>query len=300
MIRIGELRDKKMAEEIILGLKARGISAESEYLSEQDLYTISVLSEDHKADATDFFRVKLGFKKPIEIDQQWIKIKTIPRQEMTYGILVICVVLYLMSFSNFSEALYSVLSFGKTDSGFFYEVLHGQIWRLITPIFLHMSFMHILFNMLWFKDLGYLIENVFGKSFFLKFLLVSGLVSNTLQYCVGGPEFGGMSGVLYAFLGFIWVYKKMNSEFEFAIPRYDVVMMLGWYFLCLTGLLGPIANTAHGTGLVTGIFAAVFFSFRWDMVHLKFLSLGTFFLIFTLAIEGYKLAGRYYILLWLR
>jgi GlpG protein len=163
-----------------------------------------------------------------------------------------------------------------------------------------MSFMHILFNMLWFKDLGYLIENVFGKSFFLKFLLLSGVVSNSLQYCVNGPEFGGMSGVLYAFLGFIWVHKKINTDFEFSIPRYDIVMMLGWYFVCLTGWLGPIANTAHGTGLVTGIFTAVFFSFKWDKLHVQFLSLGTFFLIFTLAIEGYKLAGRYYILLWLK
>ena len=299
MIRIGELRDKKMVEEIILGLKARGIPAEYEYLSEQDQYVILVPSSEYLVEATDFYRVKLGFKKPIEVDQQWVKIKTIPRQEMTYAVLVICVVIYLFSFTNFSTAFYGVLSFGKTESSFFYEVMHGQIWRLLTPIFLHMSFMHILFNMLWFKDLGYLIENVFGKSFFIKFLLISGVVSNTLQYCVSGPEFGGMSGVLYAFLGFIWVYKKINSEFEFPIPRYDVIMMIGWFFLCLTGWIGPIANTAHGAGLVTGIFTAVFFSFKWDKAHLKFLSLGTFFLIFTLAIEGYKLAGRYYILLWL-
>jgi len=138
------------------------------------------------------------------------------------------------------------------------------------------------------------LENLFSSNLFL----VSGIISNLLQYCVSGPQFGGMSGVLYAMLGFIWVHKMINTDFEFSLPRYDIIMMIGWFFLCLTGWLGPIANTAHGAGLVVGILTATSLGFKWDKVHLQFFSLGVFFLIFTLAVEGYKLAGRYYILLW--
>ncbi len=294
----GELRDPKMVEEILKGLKAMNVEAFSEYNTTHDIYVLYVNDEASLSTAQDFFRVKMGFKKPIEVDQEWVKIKKIPRGEYTYAMLTISVILYIMSFSNIGEPLYQALFFGKTESSPFYEIIHGQIWRLITPIFLHMSFLHILFNMLWFKDLGYLIEHSFGKYFLLAFVLITGLISNFCQYIVSGPQFGGMSGVLYAMLGFIWVYKKLNSDFEYSLPRFDVGMMIGWFFLCLTGVLGPIANTAHGGGLVAGIFAAVGLNFKLEKERLKYFLIGVFFLIFTLVVEGYKLNGRYYILLW--
>ncbi|MGZ3788680.1 MAG: rhomboid family intramembrane serine protease [Bacteriovorax sp.] len=295
---VGELRDKRMVEEIIQELNKRGIPASALYNSEHDLYVLTVPDEEYLEKAQDFFRVKMGFKKPMKIDQEWVKIKSLPRGEMTYSMLVICVAIYLISFSNFGAAFYGTLFIGKTESPLFSEVLNGQIWRLITPIFLHMNFLHILFNMLWFKDLGYLIEYNFGKNFLIPFVLLSGLVSNVCQYLVSGPEFGGMSGVLYAMLGFIWVYKKLHTDFEYSLPRFDIGMMIGWFFLCLTGALGPIANTAHGTGLVAGIMAAVGYKFTWSKERLKYFALALFFLIFTLAVEGYKLDGRYYLLLW--
>jgi GlpG protein len=286
-----------MVEEIVSGLKERGIPAESQYSKEHDIYLILVPGAEFLAEAQEFYRVKLGIIKPIEIDQEWIKIKTIPRGKTTFNLILVCCFIFGMSFTATGTHLYHALFIGGVESGFLYEVSRGQIWRLITPVFLHMSFMHIVFNMMWFKDLGYIIENVFGKNFLIKFILMSGLVSNLLQYCVSGPQFGGMSGVLYGMLGFIWVHKKINESFAFSLPRFDVGMMIGWYFVCLTGWLGPIANTAHGGGLVAGILMAVFLDFKWDKLHLKFLATALFFLIFTLAVEGYKLDGRYYFLL---
>lgn len=297
MFLVGELRDQSMVKEIIEGLKLRGIEAQIVFDSEHDIYAITLESDELLDEARDFYRIKLGIQKTMEVDQEWVKIKSIPRGETTYTILIVCIVLYALSFSNFDQSLYQALFIGKVDSTLLYEVGRGQFWRLITPIFLHLSFLHLLFNMLWFKDLGYLIENNFGKYFLIKFILVTGIVSNLLQYFVNGPQFGGMSGVLYGMLGFIWVYKRINADFEYALPKFDIGMMIGWFFLCLTGLLGPIANTAHGGGLVVGILAAVFIGFKWEKVRLKFFALSLFFLIFTLAVEGYKLNGRYYFLL---
>jgi GlpG protein len=297
---VGELRDKRMVDEIVAGIIKLGIPSESQYIPESDMYVIITPSENAEQieEARDFFRVKMGFKKERKIDQQWVKIKSLPRGEATYILVLVCCFIYGMSFSNMGTSLYSALFIGKIDSGPFYEIIHGQIWRIVTPVLLHMSFMHILFNMLWFKDLGYLLEFNFGKNFLLLFVLLTGIFSNVCQYLVSGPQFGGMSGVLYAMLGFIWVYKKLHSDFEYAIPRFDLGMMIGWYFLCLTGVLGPIANTAHGSGLVIGMTAASAMKFKMEKERMKYLGLALFFLVFTLIVEGYKLNGRYYISLW--
>ncbi len=296
---IGELKDKKMAQELIRGLRELGIEASLIFSESDDLYILSLASDEFLAQAQDFFRVKMGFKKSIEVDKEWIKIKTLPRGEATYAMVIFCVVIYGLSFTRTGDSLYEAMLMGKVDSSPFYEILHGQIWRLISPIFLHMNFIHVLFNMLWFKDLGYLIEFNFKKNFLILFVLGTGLFSNLFQYLVSGPQFGGMSGVLYALLAFVWVHKKLNPQFEYSIPRFDMGMMVGWFFLCLTGILGPIANTAHGAGLVAGILTAIAYGFKAQKKRFNYLFVALFFLIFTLAVEGYKLSGKYYFYQWI-
>lgn len=300
MIVVGELRDKKMIDEMRDELFAMGISAASHYDQKNDIYFLTVEEQSELERAQDYYRVKLGFRKPIEVDEEWVKIKTLPRGETTFVILIVCVVLFGMSYLDMGRRFQDVLFMGKPETGFLYEILHGQVWRLITPIFIHLSILHILFNMLWFKDLGYLIEYKFGKHNLLILILVSGVISNLLQYFVSGPQFGGMSGVLYAMLGFVWVYKKIHQDFDYSLPARDITIMIGWLLLCLTGFLGPIANSAHAGGLFVGMLFAVYKApEKWGRLHFKYFSLAFIFLAFTIGIEGLKLGGRYFILLWM-
>lgn len=300
MLVVGVLRDKKMVDQMRDELFSMGISASSRYIPEEDAYYLLVEEARDLEAAQEYYRVKLGLQKPLEVDEEWVKIKTLPRGPTTYAILIVCVVLFLVSYTNMGRHVYDLLFMGKPESGFLYEIGRGQIWRLITPIFLHLSIMHILFNMLWFKDLGYIIEYKFGKNDLLTLMLVSGVISNFFQYCVSGPQFGGMSGVLYAMLGFIWVYKKIHDEFDYSLPSRDITIMIGWLLLCLTGLLGPIANTAHAGGLFVGMLFALFKApEKWGQLHFRYFSLAFIFLAFTIGVEGLKLGGRYFILLWL-
>ena len=46
---------------------------------------------------------------------------------------------------------------------------------------------------------------------------------------------------------------KFDPASKLALHRTTVMMMIGWYFLCLSGLVGHIANMAHTVGLVVGI-----------------------------------------------
>src|SRR5581483_5082057 len=101
----------------------------------------------------------------------------------------------------------------------FYQVLHGQVWRLITPIFLHLDFFHILFNMWWLFDLGSVIETRIGTLRYAGLVLVSAAFSNAAQYWyLPNPSFGGMSGVLYALFGYVWARSKLDRTFGLMLP----------------------------------------------------------------------------------
>ncbi|HMO50291.1 MAG TPA: rhomboid family intramembrane serine protease [Kiritimatiellia bacterium] len=133
------------------------------------------------------------------------------------------------------------------------EVRAGQIWRLITPAFMHFGLLHIVFNMLWLRDLGSMMERVRGLRFFLVFFLLSAAVSNVGQFYVSGPYFGGMSGVVYGLLGYAWMQSRYHPGSGFLLHPFTVQMMLIWFVVCLSGLIGQVANTAHAVGLAIGV-----------------------------------------------
>ncbi len=133
------------------------------------------------------------------------------------------------------------------------EIFQGQIWRLFTPMFIHFGVLHLLFNMLWLKDLGSMIER-HQRSWILALLVfIIAAASNLAQYIVSGPSFGGMSGVVYGLLGYVWMRGKYDPFSGLFLHQQTVVMMIVWFFLCLSGVMGNIANMAHGAGLVIGV-----------------------------------------------
>lgn len=139
------------------------------------------------------------------------------------------------------------------------DIARGEVWRLITPIFLHFSMPHLVFNMLGLASLGGLLERRYGASWLLVFVIVTAIVSNVCQYALGGerpwvgsPTFGGMSGVLYAQFGFAWIRGRYDPSAGFRLSPTSVFIMLLWLVICMTGRAGPIANVAHAAGLVIG------------------------------------------------
>ncbi|MFF7708182.1 rhomboid family intramembrane serine protease [Pseudomonas sp. NPDC007930] len=134
----------------------------------------------------------------------------------------------------------------------------GQVWRLITPMFIHFGILHLAMNSLWFWELGRRIEWRQGSAQLLGLVLGFSAVSNVIQYLWSGPSlFGGLSGVLYGLLGHIWLYQWRAPAPLYYLPRGVLVMMLVWLGLCLSGLVsllgfGEIANGAHVGGLLVG------------------------------------------------
>ena len=141
----------------------------------------------------------------------------------------------------------------------FRGITDNQDWRLITPIFLHFGILHFVFNSLWLSMLGSRIEQSMGSLHLIIVVLVSGLVSNIAQYSWSGTvNFGGMSGVVYALLGYIWIKNTLVPQRLLSLPKGIVGFMVGWLFLCMTPVVTfffgvGIANAAHLGGLLVGL-----------------------------------------------
>jgi len=133
------------------------------------------------------------------------------------------------------------------------EIAAGEVWRLVTPIFPHLGIIHLLFNMLWLRDLGTLVERRHGTWYLMAQVLFFAAAANYLQFLAHGPLFAGFSGVVYGLLGYVWLRGKFDPVSGLYLNRPTVVMMLGWFVLCWTGLMGPVANIAHSVGLAAGM-----------------------------------------------
>jgi uncharacterized protein (TIGR03435 family) len=107
--------------------------------------------------------------------------------------------------------------------------------------------------MLWLQHLGTIIEQHRGSRFLGLFVLVTGAVSNLVQYADSGPMFGGMSGVVYGLFGYVWVHDQASPSSGLYLNQNTVAIMIVWLVLGFAGLLGNVANMEHGAGLLVGV-----------------------------------------------
>lgn len=150
-------------------------------------------------------------------------------------------------------------------------ILHGEIWRLVTPIFLHFGIWHLAFNMWMLYVLGGAIERRRGRARYLLLVLVVAILSNLAQYFLGdigsglplaslprSPNFGGMSGVVYGLFGYVWMKTRFQPELGLYIDRTNILILMAWFFLCMTPAIrtvtgSGVANVAHAAGLLAGM-----------------------------------------------
>jgi membrane associated rhomboid family serine protease len=172
---------------------------------------------------------------------------------LTLALIAGCVVVAVRSSLGADETVLKALLFADPGHTPLQEIAAGEVWRLVTPIFLHFGPLHLLFNMMWVWALGRQIEGRNGRWFLAGFVALVGVASNIAQYLVTGPAFGGMSGVVYGLLAYVWMRNRIDPNAGYQLHHDDVVLCTGWYLLCWTGVLGPIANWAHTAGLIGGL-----------------------------------------------
>ncbi|HET8815992.1 MAG TPA: rhomboid family intramembrane serine protease [Pseudidiomarina sp.] len=169
---------------------------------------------------------------------------------VTFGFAILVVAVYLGLQTPAAESLFATLRI----SDYFDVFPWTQPWRLITPALLHFSLMHILFNVFWWWYLGGRFEKLYGSVWLILALVVIAVISNVAQFLVGGPYFGGLSGVVYGLFGCAVVLAWQRPTHPLFLPPGLIGFMLVWLVLGYTDLLWVnVANTAHTAGLLSGL-----------------------------------------------
>ena len=173
---------------------------------------------------------------------------------LTAIIMGICIVVALVTKLGHNTQVLARLLITVEGEKSLPEVSRGEVWRVLTPIFIHFGLPHIVFNLLAFKDLGTAIEKLVGSWTLLALVLITGIGSNLVQFHYGDTFlFGGLSGVVYGLLGYVWMKSRFDPGSGFRLHQQTVVMMIGWFFLCAFGVIPNVANWAHGAGLGIGM-----------------------------------------------
>jgi GlpG protein len=175
---------------------------------------------------------------------------------ITLLVFAFCWLVFIGSNLGWARSLFTLLQFYPSLS---LDILITEPWRLLSPAFLHFSLLHIVFNTMWWWQLGGSIEKTLGKGALLNLLLISAIASNLGQFFVSGANFGGLSGVVYALVGFVWWYGYLAPEKGLFLSKPIIVFLLFWLVLGFADLLPVnVANTAHLLGLISGCLLALY------------------------------------------
>lgn len=168
--------------------------------------------------------------------------------KFTVFLTALCLLIYLLQLSGFNN---EVLEFAHYPA---YPDEDVQLWRYVTHSLVHLSPLHILFNLVWWWIFGGAIERVCGSRTLIVLYLVSALLSGMAQNLASGPAFFGLSGVVYAVLGYVFVADKFGSRRRFDLPQgFFNMLLVGIAVGFMAPLIGiQMGNTAHISGLTVG------------------------------------------------
>ncbi len=191
---------------------------------------------------------------------------------LTLTIIILCVFLGLVTefgepsannwLGNFAmnQLMFVDMPLYRTTLDPLASIKQGELWRVLTPGFLHGGPIHLLFNMLSLASLGRLSERLEGIGRYALIVLLIAIGSHLLQGLMptkwfGSPNFVGISGVVFGLLGYVGMKSTLRPDLGFQLPA-QVYLMTG--LILFIGFNGgssgfQMANLAHVGGLVVGI-----------------------------------------------
>jgi membrane associated rhomboid family serine protease len=139
-------------------------------------------------------------------------------------------------------------------------------YQMVTHLFTHGGFAHILFNMFALWSFGTTLERIWGPKKFLFFYIICGLAAGVAQlFLSNAPAVGASGAIMGVLAGFVYLYP--NAElliFPIPFPVKAKYAIGGFALLDIFGAFNPtgdnIAHFAHLGGLIMGFILVIYWS----------------------------------------
>jgi membrane associated rhomboid family serine protease len=202
----------------------------------------------------------------------------------TFVFLAINVFIFLLMTSaapGGSENTGVLLAYGAKQNWLINE--RGEWWRFVTPVFLHIGWLHLLVNMYSLFILGPYVEKLYGAARFVFFWIATGVAGVVASYLASGAEMhnvpvlgrflfrggdavsAGASGALFGLIGVLFVFgikfrRELPEGFKRAFGTGMIPTILINLFIGYT--IPFIDNAAHLGGFVAGAIFALFVGYK--------------------------------------
>ena len=143
------------------------------------------------------------------------------------------------------------------------STIASQPWTIVSAMFTHQAFFHILFNMLALYFYGMYVLALIGEARFFIVYFLGGLVGNVLFLLLSGPYAAaiGASGAVFALGGVLVMLVPRLKVMIFPIPV-GIDLWIAIIVLAVLSLSPGVAWQAHAGGLVTGLAAGYIFKLQ--------------------------------------
>jgi len=181
------------------------------------------------------------------------------RLDLMSVIVVSCVVLYIAAlvlqpesifrvrglFSILSPGMRALYQLGMTGGVAWHE---GWWWTLLTAIYLHGGLLHIFFNVMWIRNLGPTVTEVYGPARAFVIWSIAGAAGFLISNLASGSPSIGASGSIFGLLSALIVYgrRRGSSMLTAQLWQWAVLMFAMGFFM------SGVNNWAHAGGFGGG------------------------------------------------
>jgi rhomboid protease GluP len=193
----------------------------------------------------------------------------------TYVILGFTVFVYLLQMASvaiFGYAVYQIDWLEVYGARFNQAIRMGEVWRFITPVFLHGSIPHVFFNMYALLSIGSFLERHFGHKRFVLLYFLGAFSGNVFSFLLTGEQGYSVGastavfGLVAAEVVFFYQNRKLfGGQAKQAIGNAVFIIAINLFI----GLTPGIDNWGHVGGLLGGAIFAWFAGPRWEVAGIS-------------------------------
>jgi membrane associated rhomboid family serine protease len=186
------------------------------------------------------------------------------RTPFTYIFLAVNISIFVvMEFAGGTTNDATLMAFGVKSNA---EIDRGEVWRLLTPVFIHIGLLHLFFNSYALWMVGPQVEKLYGSARFVLLYALTG-VAGVLGSYFYHPDVvsAGASGAIFGLFGVLAVFglkyrKTIPPFFKRAVgagvlPVIAINLVIGFS-------IPAIDNAAHISGLAAGGLLAFLLRFQ--------------------------------------